>query len=105
MDQAQAPDFQGFIFIYGPPGSGKTIVGQRLAADLELPFTDLDAVIASQASLAIPDIFTAEGEAGFRRREQAALAATLSSAPGVVALGGGALLDVQNRRQAEQLAR
>jgi shikimate kinase len=44
------------IFLYGPPGSGKTTIGQILARHLELPFIDLDQVIETNARTAIPDI-------------------------------------------------
>lgn len=92
---------QTHIFLYGPPASGKTSLGRRLASALDRPFCDLDALIAEQAGASIPDIFAQEGEAGFRRREAAALAAAVGRPAGVIALGGGALLDPQNRRLAE----
>lgn len=92
---------QAHIFLYGPPASGKTSLGRRLASALSRPFCDLDALIEEQAGASIPDIFAQEGEAGFRRREAAALAAAVARPPMVIALGGGALLDPQNRRLAE----
>ena len=90
-----------FIFLYGPPASGKTVTGLRLAESLHLPFYDLDEVIETQAGSSIPQIFAAEGEAGFREREAAALKGLLNWQRGVVALGGGALLRPENRRLAE----
>ena len=90
-----------FIFLYGPPASGKTVTGLRLAESLHLPFYDLDEVIETQAGSSIPQIFAAEGEAGFREREAAALQGLLNWQCGVVALGGGALLRPENRRIAE----
>jgi len=90
-----------FIFFYGPPASGKTVTGLRLAESLHLPFYDLDEVIETQAGSSIPQIFAAEGEAGFRERETAALAGLLNWQAGVAALGGGALLRPENRRMAE----
>jgi len=89
------------FFLYGPPGSGKSTLGRRLAESLALPFYDLDEVVEMQARQRIPQIFAAEGESGFRRREAAALAWVLEQPSGVVALGGGALLDPENRLKAE----
>ncbi len=80
------------IFIYGPPGSGKSAAGRQLASALGLPFYDLDEEIEARSRATIPQLFQREGEAGFRRRERKVLAKFLDGA-GVVALGGGALLD------------
>jgi 3-dehydroquinate synthase len=93
------------IFIYGPPASGKSSLGYRLAEALELPFYDLDQVIEAQSERSIPEIFAAEGEAGFRQRESAALADVLQWERGVVALGGGALLEPRNRTRVESAGR
>ena len=89
------------LFLYGPPGSGKSTIGRILAERLDLPFIDLDAVIETSAKQAIRDIFACEGEAGFRQRESAALASVIQGAPCVIGLGGGALLKPENRALAE----
>ncbi|HNX35455.1 MAG TPA: 3-dehydroquinate synthase [Kiritimatiellia bacterium] len=89
------------LFLYGPPGSGKSTIGHILARRLDLPFVDLDAVIADTAKQKIPDIFACEGEAGFRARETAALKAVIACPPAVIGLGGGALLKTENRALAE----
>lgn len=73
------------------PGSGKTTIGRRLAAHYGWEFRDLDADIVAQARRTVPEIFAAEGEAGFRQREAAALRA-VAARPGpplVLATGGG----------------
>ena len=88
------------LFLYGPSGSGKSTIGRLLAENLNLPFVDLDAEIEKHAGMLIPDIFAREGETGFRAREKAALEQFTRSG-GVVALGGGALLDPENRTRAE----
>lgn len=74
-------------------GSGKSTLGSRLAADLRIPFLDLDARIEAEAGRSVRAIFESEGELGFRRREHAALAALVAGAPArcIVATGGGAV--------------
>jgi 3-dehydroquinate synthase len=85
------------IFVYGPPGSGKSSVGRRLAEGLSLEFYDLDKEITRQAGREISTIFDNEGEREFRKREVQALQNALDKGSGVVALGGGALLNDENR--------
>jgi shikimate kinase/3-dehydroquinate synthase len=89
------------IFLYGPSGSGKSTLGRLLAESLALPFLDLDEEIEKQAGYPIPEIFRREGETGFRRREQQALLSSLERAECIISLGGGALLDANNRRLVE----
>ena len=89
------------IFLYGPPGVGKSTLGRALAEALELSFVDLDSWIESQAGMTIPKIFSCEGQSGFRTRETDALTQVISSSPCVVSLGGGALLSPHNRKIAE----
>lgn len=93
--------FEPILYVYGPPGSGKTTVGQRLAEALALPFCDLDDRIVAAAGCSIPEIFASEGEAGFRAREAAALNEAAAGKPQVVSLGGGALLNPACRLTAE----
>jgi shikimate kinase / 3-dehydroquinate synthase len=100
MNQSMAPN--PFIFLYGPPASGKSSLGIGLAESLQRPFYDLDEMIEARAGDSIPQIFASEGEAGFRQRENAMLEEVLNCTPGVVALGGGALLRLENRTLAEQ---
>ncbi len=90
-----------FILLYGPPGSGKTTIGRPLAEQLGLPFYDLDHNVELQAGKTIPEIFSSEGESGFRAREQQTLKQLFQEEPGVVALGGGTLTVQENRRLAE----
>jgi shikimate kinase len=73
-------------------GSGKSTVAYALGALLGRMAIDLDRVIESEAGETVSHIFSVEGEAGFRRRESAALREQLEG-PVVVALGGGALID------------
>ena len=93
------------IFLYGPPGSGKSTVGRLLAKKLELPFSDLDTLIEKQAGMPIPQIMGEQGETAFRDQESAALKRVAQGEAGVVALGGGALLRNENRTVAESAGR
>jgi shikimate kinase len=83
--------------LVGAPGSGKTTVGEVLAAELGVEFRDTDLDIERLAGKPIPEIFIDEGEAHFRTLERAAVAAALASCAGVLALGGGAVLAEDSR--------
>ncbi len=83
--------------LVGAPGSGKTTVGLALADALGVAFRDTDTDIEQLAGKPIPEIFVDEGEAHFRNLERAAVAAALASHPGVLALGGGAVLAEESR--------
>ncbi|GAA4793573.1 shikimate kinase [Lysobacter hankyongensis] len=85
------------LVLVGPMGAGKSSIGRRLARTCGLPFVDLDREIETRAGTDIPMIFAHEGEAGFRRRERETLADLLEGAPCVLATGGGAVLDPDNR--------
>ena len=80
----------GAIWLVGLMGAGKSTVGRLLAERLGRAFVDLDDEIAREAGRSIPEIFEAEGEAGFRRREREALERAGRTSH-VVALGGGAI--------------
>jgi len=86
------------IALTGFMGTGKTVVGRRLAERLGLAFIDLDDLIQEEAGMGIPEIFASEGEAGFRRRERALIAAIANREDVVLATGGGAVLDPENVR-------
>lgn len=87
----------GNIFLVGLMGAGKTTVGKMLAKRLNKIFIDSDHEIEKRTGVNIPLIFELEGEAGFRSRE-AAVIQELTAHPGIVlATGGGAVLNPQNR--------
>jgi shikimate kinase len=83
--------------LVGAPGCGKTTVGRVLAATLGVEFRDTDTDIEAMAGKPIPEIFIDEGEEHFRALERAAVAAALAGCPGVLALGGGAVLAEETR--------
>ncbi len=89
------------IFLYGPPGCGKSTTGRILAANLDLPFFDLDNEIEKETGKPVWQIFAEEGEAEFRRLETDMLQKMASGKPAVIALGGGTLLNPGNRQIAE----
>ncbi len=81
------------IVLIGPPGSGKSSVGKRLAHQLGCPWRDTDSDVSQSAGKSIADIFIDDGEASFRALERSAVEAALSDHDGVLSLGGGAVLD------------
>jgi shikimate kinase len=85
------------IHLVGPRGSGKSTVGPALAAKLGWAFADADELVEAAAGRSIAAIFAAEGEAGFRDRESAAINALCDREMHVVATGGGAVLRDANR--------
>jgi shikimate kinase len=80
--------------LIGPPGAGKTTVGRLVAALLGAEFLDTDDVVEQMAGKPVSDIFISDGEPVFRGLERAAVATGLASHPGVLALGGGAVMDL-----------
>lgn len=86
------------IFLYGPPGVGKSTVGHLLAEALASEFIDLDCQIEDQQATTIPEIFARGGESEFRQAESLALQSLDLNAAVVIALGGGALLLEANRK-------
>jgi len=88
--------FPGVVLV-GFMGSGKSSVGRELARRFGVPFVDVDAWIESATGCRVRDLFAREGEAAFREREKAALREVLSVKGCVVATGGGAFVDEENR--------
>ncbi|OYU69202.1 MAG: shikimate kinase [Alphaproteobacteria bacterium PA2] len=85
------------ITLVGLMGVGKTSVGKRLAAALNLPFRDADIEVEAAAGRSIPDIFADLGEAAFREGERRVIARLLDEPPHVLATGGGAFMNAETR--------
>ncbi|MFF6974617.1 MULTISPECIES: shikimate kinase [Streptomyces] len=85
------------IVLVGPMGSGKSTVGEVLARRLGVPYRDTDADIVTAEGREISDIFIEDGEPHFRELERAAVREALAVHSGVLALGGGAILDSTTR--------
>lgn len=79
--------------LIGPPGAGKTTVGRLLAGLLETEFLDTDDVVEEAAGKPVSDIFISDGEDVFRGLEREAVTRTVASHRGILALGGGAVMD------------
>ena len=85
------------VVLIGSMGAGKTTVGGLVAAALGCAFLDTDHLVEAQAGKPVAEIFVDDGEAHFRTLERAAVAAALETHDGVLALGGGAVLDEGTR--------
>ena len=84
--------------LVGPPGAGKTTVGELVAGRLGVPFTDTDRLVEEQTGSTVADLFVQRGEPAFRELEREAVRTALAGPPAVLALGGGAPLDPATRQ-------
>jgi shikimate kinase len=85
------------IVLIGLMGAGKTAVGKRLAARLDLPFVDADSEIETAAGQTVSEIFAEHGEAYFRQGERKVIKRLLETGPQVLATGGGAFMNEETR--------
>ncbi|MEU3489522.1 shikimate kinase [Streptomyces massasporeus] len=85
------------VVLVGPMGVGKSTVGQLLAERLGVSYRDTDDDIVAEQGRTIAEIFVDEGESAFRAIEKAAVRRALGEHDGVLALGGGAILDADTR--------
>lgn len=81
------------VVLVGPPGAGKSAVARALAERLGVAARDTDDDVEAAAGRTVAEIFVDEGESRFRELERAAVLAALSDHEGVLALGGGAVMD------------
>ena len=90
------------ILLIGPPGAGKSTVGQALAKKLSIDFIDTDQVIENETGQTITDIFVVDGEPHFRALELQTLRNVLTLESGVISLGGGAPISQDAQEAIEQ---
>lgn len=81
------------VVLVGPPGAGKSTVGGHLAAELGLVLRDTDADVERAAGKSVAEVFVDDGEPRFRELEREAVVVALAEHDGVLALGGGAVMD------------
>jgi shikimate kinase len=92
-------DHRPVVVLVGPMGAGKTTVGRLVAEALGVGFLDTDEAVEHRTGRAVAELFVDEGEAYFRQLEREAVADALATHDGVLALGGGAVLDDATREQ------
>jgi shikimate kinase len=85
------------VVLVGAPGAGKSTVGRRLARRWGVEFRDSDKLVEDIAGMSVADVFIEQGESEFRRMEREVIADALDDFHGVLAVGGGAILDDRTR--------
>jgi len=85
------------VVLVGPPGAGKSTVGRLVADLLDIPFRDTDSDVEHKVGKSIGEIFVESGEPAFRALERDAVRRALLDHTGVLALGGGAVVDPGTR--------
>lgn len=85
------------VFIIGMPGSGKSSLSKRVAANLRIPYIDMDQRIQQYVGCSIPDLFEKYGEQAFRNAETNLLSMLIGQQPSIVSTGGGTVMREINR--------
>ncbi|MCL4799386.1 MAG: helix-turn-helix transcriptional regulator [Burkholderiales bacterium] len=86
---AAAADRRKRFALIGLRGAGKSTLGARLAAELGVPFIELDREIEADAGTSLHEVFLLHGQTGYRRYERRALERILErGTPCVIAAGG-----------------
>jgi len=96
---ARAMKLTRTVALVGMMGAGKSSIGRRLSARLNVPFKDADAEIEHAAGCSISEIFERYGEPAFRNGERKVIARLLAEPPHVMATGGGAFMDPATRQR------
>jgi len=91
------------LILIGPPGAGKSSIGRQLSKVLEVPFRDTDVLVEEKAGKKISDIFVDDGESAFRKIEREVVLKEISTGNGVLALGGGSVLDEEVAEKLESM--
>lgn len=91
------------LILIGPPGAGKSSIGRQLGKAMNLPFVDTDRRIEEEVGKKISDIFLEEGEKTFREYEKKVVLSEIEEGVGIVALGGGSILDPEVENRLESL--
>jgi shikimate kinase len=91
------------LILIGPPGAGKSSIGRQLSKVLEVPFRDTDVLVEEKAGKKISDIFVDDGESAFRKIEREVVLKEISTGNGVIALGGGSVLDQEVAEKLESM--
>lgn len=90
------------IVLIGPPGTGKSSVGKALSQRLSVEFADTDLLIENRCEMSVSEIFLDKGEAFFRGVEKEIVLEQLAHFDGVLALGGGAVMDEDVARKLKE---
>ncbi|QXQ15803.1 shikimate kinase [Skermania piniformis] len=83
--------------LVGLPGAGKSTIGRRLARELGVEFLDTDVAVEDRTGRTISEIFATDGEAAFRAIEEEVVGDAVRGFPGILSLGGGAVLSPRTR--------
>lgn len=83
------------VALVGMMGSGKSLIGRRLASQLDLPFIDSDSEVERAAGISISEIFDLAGEAKFRAMERDAIRTAADAGPSILSTGGGSICTPQ----------
>ena len=103
-DAKPKPTLLRTVVLVGMPGAGKSAIGRTLAAMLDVPLKDSDAVIVERARASIAEIFERYGEDFFRAREAEVIASLMDGPPCILSTGGGAWLSEKNRVAISEVA-
>lgn len=91
------------LIIIGPPGAGKSSVGRLLGKVMQIPFSDTDKIIEERTGKKIAEIFLEDGEPIFRKIEMEVVLEEIAKEEGILALGGGSILDAEVDKELSRL--